>query len=93
MSSKEDLVLPMEPAPNLSTDIKSLNLSPQNSDFNVFVCGWGAAIINITITFPLNKIIFRQVTNDICYKHGVRDNILNKTKLLLMNIIVLALLL
>lgn len=94
MPSKEDLVLPMEPAPNLSTDIKSLNPFPQNSDFNVFVCGWGAAIINITITFPLNKIIFRQVTNhDICYKHGVRDNILNKTKLLLLNIIVLALLL
>lgn len=26
-----------------------------------FVCGCGAAIINIGITFPINKIIFRQV--------------------------------
>jgi hypothetical protein len=31
------------------------------ADLQEFVCGWGAAIINITITFPLNKIIFRQV--------------------------------
>lgn len=26
-----------------------------------FVCGWGAAFINITVTYPVNKIIFRQV--------------------------------
>lgn len=26
-----------------------------------FVCGCGAAIINVGITFPINKIIFRQV--------------------------------
>lgn len=26
-----------------------------------FVCGWGAACINITVTYPVNKIIFRQV--------------------------------
>ncbi|XP_018325753.2 solute carrier family 25 member 51 [Agrilus planipennis] len=26
-----------------------------------FVCGWGAAFINITITYPVNKIIFRQM--------------------------------
>lgn len=26
-----------------------------------FACGWGAAFINICITFPVNKIIFRQV--------------------------------
>ncbi|XP_076456375.1 mitochondrial nicotinamide adenine dinucleotide transporter SLC25A51-like [Babylonia areolata] len=25
-----------------------------------FVCGWGAAFINITATFPLNKLMFRQ---------------------------------
>lgn len=27
-----------------------------------FFCGWGAALVNITITFPINKIIFRQVS-------------------------------
>ena len=26
-----------------------------------FLCGWGAAFINISITFPINKIMFRQV--------------------------------
>lgn len=26
-----------------------------------FACGWSAAFINITITYPINKIIFRQV--------------------------------
>ena len=25
-----------------------------------FLCGWGAAFINITVTFPINKTIFRQ---------------------------------
>lgn len=63
MSSKGDLVVPLEPdaaAQNLS-DMTSQYPTSHNSDFNVFVCGWGAAIINITITFPLNKIIFRQV--------------------------------
>lgn len=27
-----------------------------------FICGWGAALVNIGITFPINKIIFRQVS-------------------------------
>jgi hypothetical protein len=30
-------------------------------DWREFVCGWGAAFINISITFPINKLIFRQV--------------------------------
>ncbi|EFN79130.1 solute carrier family 25 member 51 [Harpegnathos saltator] len=32
-----------------------------NNDFKEFICGWGAAVINVTITFPINKIIFRQI--------------------------------
>lgn len=31
-------------------------------DFREFVCGCGAALINITITYPINKVIFRQVS-------------------------------
>lgn len=27
-----------------------------------FVCGWCAALVNISITYPINKIIFRQVS-------------------------------
>jgi len=30
-------------------------------EYSEFVCGCGAAIINVGITFPINKIIFRQV--------------------------------
>jgi hypothetical protein len=26
-----------------------------------FACGWGAAFINITVTYPINKVMFRQV--------------------------------
>lgn len=31
-----------------------------------FFCGWGAAFINICVTFPINKVMFRQMV------HGVR---------------------
>ena len=31
-----------------------------------YVCGWGAAFVNISVTFPINKIMFRQQL------HGVR---------------------
>ena len=33
---------------------------PPPYDIREFVCGWGAGVINITVTFPINKIIFRQ---------------------------------
>lgn len=31
------------------------------NDAKEFFCGWGAAVINVTFTYPVNKIIFRQV--------------------------------
>lgn len=36
-------------------------------DWREFVCGWGAAFINISITFPINKLIFRQVRSLILF--------------------------
>lgn len=36
-------------------------------DWREFVCGWGAAFINISITFPINKLIFRQVRSSFIY--------------------------
>lgn len=36
-------------------------LKPNSNDVREFVCGWGSAVINITVTYPINKIIFRQV--------------------------------
>lgn len=32
-------------------------------DSREFACGWGAAFINITMTYPIYKIIFRQVSS------------------------------
>lgn len=32
-----------------------------NVHWKEFACGWGAAFINITVTYPVNKLIFRQV--------------------------------
>lgn len=34
---------------------------PLVGDYREFVCGWGAAIVNVSLTFPINKLIFRQV--------------------------------
>jgi hypothetical protein len=44
-------------------------------DWREFVCGWGAAFINISVTFPINKLIFRQVRNLIIFllMHPVPD--------------------
>jgi hypothetical protein len=36
-------------------------------DWKEFLCGWGAAFINISITYPINKLIFRQVRNSSCH--------------------------
>ena len=36
-----------------------------NPKWREFVCGWGAAFINITVTFPINKVMFRQVPLEI----------------------------
>lgn len=33
-------------------------------DHREFLCGWGSAFINITLTYPLYKTIFRQVMKD-----------------------------
>lgn len=30
-------------------------------DRREFACGWGAAFINICVTFPINKVMFRQM--------------------------------
>lgn len=39
------------------------------NDFKDYTCGFAAAIINISVTFPINKIIFRQMLHG----HSVRS--------------------
>jgi len=34
---------------------------PTSFYWQEFICGWGAAFINVTVTYPINKIIFRQM--------------------------------
>lgn len=40
-----------------------------SNDYRDYLCGFGAAIVNIIVTFPINKIIFRQML----YGHSVRS--------------------
>ncbi|XP_064652337.1 mitochondrial nicotinamide adenine dinucleotide transporter SLC25A51-like [Lineus longissimus] len=41
--------------------------------YKEFACGWGAAVINIGITFPLNKAMFRQQLHGFPLKDAVRQ--------------------
>ncbi|XP_058798276.1 mitochondrial nicotinamide adenine dinucleotide transporter SLC25A51 [Phymastichus coffea] len=36
-------------------------LKLNTNDAREFLCGWGAAVINVTVTYPVNKVIFRQI--------------------------------
>ena len=38
-----------------------------------FICGWGAAFINICVTFPINKAIFRQQLHGISGRRAIRQ--------------------
>ncbi|KAG7172752.1 Solute carrier family 25 member 51-like, partial [Homarus americanus] len=46
-----------------STSQALARVTPLADDGREFVCGWGAAFINITVTFPMNKLMFRQNTH------------------------------
>ncbi|CAG9771673.1 unnamed protein product [Ceutorhynchus assimilis] len=39
-----------------------------NINWQEFVCGWGAAVINVSVTYPINKLIFRQILHGIHIK-------------------------
>ncbi|CAG0918588.1 unnamed protein product [Notodromas monacha] len=41
-------------------------------DWRQYAAGWGAAFVNITVTFPLNKIMFRQMLHGVEMKRAVR---------------------
>lgn len=53
----------MKPS-KMTTQERVANTYVQTSKINwkEFACGWGAAFINITVTYPVNKLIFRQVS-------------------------------
>ncbi|XP_046326380.1 mitochondrial nicotinamide adenine dinucleotide transporter SLC25A51-like [Haliotis rufescens] len=41
-------------------DVVSVKMQMNLEEYREFICGWGAALINITATFPINKAMFRQ---------------------------------
>ncbi|KAK9504484.1 hypothetical protein O3M35_010806 [Rhynocoris fuscipes] len=49
---------------------KGTNFLQRNREF---VCGWGAASINILVTFPLNKVIFRQMLHNLTIPAAARQ--------------------
>lgn len=48
--------------------VPKLYYIPLIGDPREFVCGWSAAMVNITLTYPVNKIIFRQMLHGISVK-------------------------
>ncbi|XP_034945537.1 solute carrier family 25 member 51 [Chelonus insularis] len=44
-----------------------------SDDYKEFLCGWGAAVINVTVTYPINKIIFRQILEGVKVNAAVKQ--------------------
>ncbi|GBM19750.1 Solute carrier family 25 member 51 [Araneus ventricosus] len=42
----------------------------QSKKYEEFICGWGSAFINIVITFPINKVMFRQMLHGVDSQHA-----------------------
>ncbi|KAF6204376.1 hypothetical protein GE061_002717 [Apolygus lucorum] len=38
-----------------------------------FICGWGAATCNILVTFPINKVIFRQMLHNVSIVNAAKQ--------------------
>ncbi|XP_071440558.1 mitochondrial nicotinamide adenine dinucleotide transporter SLC25A51 [Hetaerina americana] len=45
----------------------------QLKDWKEFACGWGAAFINVTVTYPINKVMFRQMLHGVKTKSAVKQ--------------------
>lgn len=45
--------------------------SEKCKQYEEFICGFGAAVINIAVTFPINKIIFRQQLHGVGVKSAI----------------------
>ncbi|XP_014300501.1 mitochondrial nicotinamide adenine dinucleotide transporter SLC25A51 [Microplitis demolitor] len=44
-----------------------------SNDSKEFICGWGAAVINVGVTYPINKIIFRQILEGVQVNTAVKQ--------------------
>lgn len=48
-----------------------LKSDTNKNDLKEFVSGWSAAFVNILITFPINKVMFRQMAYGVKAKSAV----------------------
>lgn len=48
-------------------------ITNQMDDYSEFICGWGAAFINITLTFPVNKVMFRQMRDGVAISKAIQQ--------------------
>ncbi|EEB12251.1 mitochondrial carrier protein, putative [Pediculus humanus corporis] len=59
------------------TDNKVENYStlwnPLNWDLREFICGWGSAFINICVTYPINKVTFRQMLHNLSPINAIKQ--------------------
>lgn len=53
-------VIDIKTVPTQQVPLSSV-LKLTSNDTREVICGWGAALINVAITYPINKIIFRQI--------------------------------
>jgi len=49
------------------------NFCEKTYQYREFVCGWGAAFVNITATFPMNKVMFRQQLHGVSVKSAIKQ--------------------
>lgn len=54
-----------------STKKSGAAIGPVADDGREFICGWGAAFINVTVTFPMNKLMFRQMLHGISTSNAI----------------------
>ncbi|XP_063980201.1 mitochondrial nicotinamide adenine dinucleotide transporter SLC25A51 [Diachasmimorpha longicaudata] len=70
--SAAELEMEHTSAPTQEVTIGTL-LKLTSNDTREFICGWGAAVINVTVTYPINKIIFRQILEAVPATTAVRQ--------------------
>lgn len=46
--------------PNQREILDKITDTMDTHKYEEFICGWGAAFVNICVTFPINKVMFRQ---------------------------------
>ncbi|XP_055305445.1 mitochondrial nicotinamide adenine dinucleotide transporter SLC25A51 [Sitodiplosis mosellana] len=52
---------------------KAINNGLWHINLQEFVCGWGASFINISVTYPVYKIMFRQMLHGVEIKSAVQE--------------------